>query len=143
MCTLVKIWILGALSVMSWEDLHTQWISGRWLGLFGIMGLPVFFLRLMTEGRGCFVSLIPGLLFVVISAGTRESLGAGDAAAVLELGLFLTIEALCLLLAVSMTLIMIWAGILWIKEPNRRKAFPMIPFLLAGYVGGMYLWEIG
>ena len=143
MYTLVKVWLLGLLAVMSWEDAHTQLISGKWLGTLGMTGLLVFFLRLPSEGLWAFASLLPGVLFALISAATRGSLGAGDAAAVLGLGFFLNIEALCLLLAVGMGLVTAWAGILLIKEHNRRKAFPMLPFLLAGYVGGMYLWEFG
>lgn len=143
MAIVKQILILGILTVLSWEDIRVQLLSARWLRLLLVTGIPVFLIRLADYGIGGIASLLPGFLLLIFSCLTKGGIGLGDAVVVIGLGLFLRGDKLCLILFVSMGLAMLWAGILFIRGRNGKQSFPMLPFLLAGYVGGMCLWESG
>lgn len=139
MAIIKQIWILGILTVLAWEDVRVQLLSLRRLLLLLITGIPVFLIRLANGGIDGAASLLPGLLLMFFSYLTKGGLGLGDALVVLGLGLFFRGEELFIILFMSMGLAMLWAGILFIKGRNGKQSFPMLPFLLAGYVGGMCL----
>ena len=67
---------------------------------------------------------------------SREAVGYGDGGIVLVLGLFLSFWELLGLLAAASVLAALWTAVLlfWGKA---GRTIPFVPFLLAGFLGGM------
>ena len=88
-----------------------------------------------TEIVQCAAGLFVGILFVGISKITKEDLGYGDSYLIVILGVYMGIWKLLLLLFISFSLAAVFSILLVvINQSNKKKAFPFIPFITAGYL---------
>lgn len=84
---------------------------------------------LMAGGAGL------GVLFLIFSRVTRESMGYGDSWAILILGIYLGIWELIEVLAVALFTLAIASGVFMIRKRRYRKlGIPFYPFLTVGYL---------
>lgn len=84
---------------------------------------------LMAGGAGL------GVLFLIFSRVTRESMGYGDSWAILILGIYLGIWGLIEVLAVAFFTLAIASMICMVRKRRCRKSvIPFYPFLTVGYL---------
>lgn len=134
MWTLSSMIGMGILCVFSVADIQFRSVSAELLALAGVSA--AVYQALVRPGDIVLTAggAAVGVLFLVISRITRQSLGYGDSLAILILGIFLgfwgVVEVLAgafvLLAAVSMV-------VLVMKKMSRRQRLPFFPFLAAGY----------
>lgn len=83
---------------------------------------------------GCAV----GIVFVLISRGTREGFGYGDSILIMIMGSFLGFWGILSLLLGAFFMAAVYSAVLMVKYHfNRKASFPFVPFLTAAYIGGM------
>lgn len=76
-----------------------------------------------------------GLFFLLVSKITKEAIGYGDGWMICILGTFLGISDLLEVLAAAWLLLSMTAMICLVKKKwSRKTAFPLVPFLMTGYV---------
>lgn len=87
------------------------------------------------------VLLVMGVFLFLVSVCTRGALGLGDVWTILILGLVMEQEKYL------WTVLAAWVGaavfssiLLILKKAGKKTEIPFIPFLLAGYIGGLFLW---
>ena len=84
-----------------------------------------------------------GVFFCFMSLATRGSLGLGDGLIILALGMW--IGGMELLISVLSALLgsgLCSAVLLTVFHRGRNTEIPFVPFLFAGYAGGVLLWKI-
>lgn len=133
-CTLVF------LGVNAWLDIRKKEVSLLTVVIFSAAGV----LWYVENGRNFMEAVVPlgmGLMFLALSLLTSGSVGLGDAWMLLALGLMLETGEFLGTLCIGMLLAGGWALILLvIRKKSRHTEIPFVPFLLAGYVGGLLLW---
>lgn len=81
-----------------------------------------------------------GLLFLLISRITGESVGYGDGWGIFVLGLYLGFGELLTVLLISFFLLALFAVfVLGVKKMSRKYAFPFFPFLAGGYAAAVFI----
>ena len=88
-------------------------------------------------------AVFTGIFFCFLSVATRGSLGMGDGLIILALGMW--IGGMELLISVLSALLGSWvwsAVLLTVFHRGRKSEITFVPFLLAGYAGGVLLWKI-
>lgn len=127
------------LTVTGWLDWKKREISLVLTGCFGLAGLAVS----IYSGRSIEDWLIPtgtGLVILAVSILTGGEIGMGDGWVFLALGTMLTTEQYIRTACIGMLIAAVYAGILLvICKKGRRTEIPLVPFLLAGYLGGLLL----
>ncbi len=133
-CTLVF------LGINAWMDVKKKEISLVSVGFFSALG----FLWLFYRGGGLLEAAVPlgiGVFFMALSFASGGAVGMGDVWVLLALGLMLGAERFLWTLCIGMLLAGGWALILLVVlKKNRHTEISFVPFLLAGYVGGMLFW---
>lgn len=128
------------LAVSGWRDLKTRKIPVLLTAFFGATGAILS----AIAGRSP-AELLPALslggLFVGLSILTRGKVGMGDSLILLALGTVLEPGELLGVLGLGMIFTVIPAlFMLIILRKGRNTELPFVPFLLAGYTGGLFLW---
>lgn len=79
--------------------------------------------------------------FVSCSGADKQGCdGAGDCWILLALGALLDTETYIRMLCIGFFLAAFWSGILLvIRRKSRKTEIPLVPFLLAGYIGGILI----
>lgn len=123
----------------SLRDWKKKEISLFLTGVYGAVGV----LFSMCSGREIKDWMVPigiSLIFLSVSILTGGEIGMGDGlaflalAAMLTTGVFVKTVCICLFLAAG------YAGILLVLcKKGRKTEIPLLPFLLAGYLGGILL----
>ncbi len=81
------------------------------------------------------MGLVPGIGCLLLSAGTRESMGYGDAFLILSCGFSLGSERVLAVMFTAFFCVGLWAVWLIVFRKGRKKTgIPFVPFLLAGAV---------
>ena len=97
----------------------------------------------ILQGRKIQDVLIPagiGILFLAAGLISRGAIGAGDCWILLALGALLDTETYIRMLCIGFCLAAFWSGILLvIRRKSRKTEIPLVPFLLAGYIGGILI----
>lgn len=111
----------------------------RWLLITGsAMAAAV---RVAGVGEGTWAYVYGGLLgtaFLLVSRNTKEALGYADSWMIFVLGLYMGIWRLAASLGIAFFTAGIWAmGMVVMKKKGRSETFPFLPFLTAGYLGGV------
>lgn len=119
------LFFLGYLSI---QDVKTKFISARAILVFGSAALLYLFLGQECAGGEWIVRMIPGLILLLLSWITGESIGYGDGAAVLVLGLWCGTLFCVLTLCLGILLSGIYA--LCRLAAGRISPVPFLPFLL-------------
>ena len=127
------------LAMNSWLDIRRREIS---------LLLPVVYagcgiIYSILQGRKIQDVLIPagiGILFLAAGLISRGAIGAGDCWILLALGALLDTETYIRMLCIGFFLAAFWSGILLvIRRKSRKTEIPLVPFLLAGYIGGILI----
>lgn len=129
-----------------WTDWKRREIDLRSVGLFAVLGLAGSLIGERPENLAHTVNLLcgPGLGVLVLAAGflTAGGIGFGDGLVLCVTGLYLGgIGNLRLFLSGML----LCAGVLGtgcaLGKVRWKDSFPLIPFLLAAYVGGL-IWNM-
>lgn len=127
------------LAFTSWKDWKKKEISLLLTGCFGIAGLGFS----IHDGRSPEDWLVPvgiSLVILAVSVLTSGEIGMGDGWIFLALAMMLTTEVYIKMACIGMLAAAGYAGILLvICRKGRKTEIPLVPFLLAGYLGGLLL----
>ena len=81
-----------------------------------------------------------GIVFLVVSRVTDESLGYGDSILILIMGGFLGFWNILSLLVAAFSMAALFSIFMLLRKKfHRKSAFPFVPFLTAAYIGGMII----
>lgn len=131
---------LTFLGVNAWTDIRKKEVSLISVLAAGVSGIVWSW----QSGRGLLQVIISagiGLAFLALSFITREALGMGDAWMLLAFGMMVETEEFVTDICMGMLLAGAWSMILLVVlKKNRNTEIPFVPFLLAGYVGGLVIW---
>ena len=127
------------LAMNSWLDIRRREISLLLTVVYAGCGIICSIL----QGRKIQDVLIPagiGILFLAAGLISRGAIGAGDCWILLALGALLDTETYIRMLCIGLFLAAFWSGILLvIRRKSRKTEIPLVPFLLAGYIGGILI----
>lgn len=127
------------LAMNSWLDIRRREISLLLTVVYAGCGI----IYSILQGRKIQDVLIPagiGILFLAAGLISRGAIGAGDCWILLALGALLDTETYILMLCIGFFLAAFWSGILLvIRRKSRKTEIPLMPFLLAGYIGGILI----
>lgn len=130
------------LAMNSWLDIRRREISLLLTVVYAGCGI----IYSILQGRKIQDVLIPagiGILFLAAGLISRGAIGAGDCWILLALGALLDTETYIRMLCIGFFLAAFWSGILLvIRRKSRKTEIPLVPFLLAGYIGGILIWRI-
>lgn len=129
----------GFLAMNSWLDIRRREISLLLTVVYAGCGI----IYSILQGRKIQDVLIPagiGILFLAAGLISRGAIGAGDCWILLALGALLDTETYIRMLCIGFFLAAFWSGILLvIRRKSRKTEIPLVPFLLAGYIGGILI----
>lgn len=129
--------LLVNLLYFAWQDYHTGYVGVVAAVAAGVMGMIV---RFLIEGNvtillEVFISMAIGLVLIMISIISKESIGIGDGILFLVSGCYLKVSANMLLFVRTIFLTGGFAILcLVIGKLRERCRIPMVPFMLAAYV---------
>lgn len=127
------------LAMNSWLDIRRKEISLLLTVVYAGCGI----IYSILQGRKIQDVLIPagiGILFLAAGLISRGAIGAGDCWILLALGALLDTETYIRMLCIGFFLAAFWSGILLvIRRKSRKTEIPLVPFLLAGYIGGILI----
>lgn len=127
------------LAMNSWLDIRRREISLLLTMVYAGCGI----IYSILQGRKIQDVLIPagiGILFLAAGLISRGAIGAGDCWILLALGALLDTETYIRMLCIGFFLAAFWSGILLvIRRKSRKTEIPLVPFLLAGYKGGILI----
>ena len=127
------------LAMNSWLDIRRREISLLLTVVYAGCGI----IYSILQGRKIQDVLIPagiGILFLEAGLISRGAIGAGDCWILLALGALLDTETYIRMLCIGFFLAAFWSGILLvIRRKSRKTEIPLVPFLLAGYIGGILI----
>lgn len=127
------------LAMNSWLDIRRREISLLLTMVYAGCGI----IYSILQGRKIQDVLIPagiGILFLEAGLISRGAIGAGDCWILLALGALLDTETYIRMLCIGFFLAAFWSGILLvIRRKSRKTEIPLVPFLLAGYIGGILI----
>lgn len=130
-----EVLYLFLMTAGTWFDIRTKQVP-RWLLLTGSGIAAASRLWIQSEGLWIYVwgSLLGGV-FLLLSKCTKESLGYADSWLIFNLGLYLGIWKLSVILCTAFLGAGMWAAVLLVRKKGRKESIPFIPFLTAGYLG--------
>lgn len=134
-----KVWITLILTGNMWLDLKKREISLLLTGMLALSGLWEMIWRNGNLAEHLIPLGIAGILtgVSILSAG---GLGMGDVLLLAALGMVLEMSEYLIMLSLALFLSAGWAIFLLIFRKKGRKAeFPMVPFLLMGYLGSLMI----
>lgn len=126
---------------MAKEDVRYKRISLFKLLVFLIIGLIQMVCSYKNGLFFAVMSLIPGILFLIVSIMTKEKLGFGDALCVLGLGMCMGYRFAMFSVELGLLLAFLWGVIFQIRK-QKYEDIPYIPFLLSGMVISFGVIEI-
>ena len=127
------------LVINTWTDIRKREICLPVLGLFFAGGILWRIIEGTLYPQGLSAMGIGGAT-TIISVMSRGGVGAGDSLLILAMGTVLNAGTLMGILCMAMLLCGIYAGLqLCVFKKARNEEIPFAPFLLAGYMGGIFL----
>lgn len=135
----IEICVMIFLMINTWTDIRKREICLPAFGLFFAGGIlwRIVLGTLYPEGL---IAMGIGGAAAVISVLSREAVGTGDGLLLLAMGAVLDAGKLIGILCMALFLCGIYAGLqLCIFKKARDTEIPFAPFLLAGYMGGIFL----
>ena len=132
--------LLVFLGLNTISDIRTKKILIWSAWVFGAIGLLYGFISKELMISQVLITLLPGIIFLIISKVTKESLGYGDGIVVLVMGVFINMQKLVSSLMLALLFAALWSIILMIFWGKKKQAdFPFLPFVLLGYIGGILI----
>ena len=125
------------LAMNSWLDIRRREISLLLTVVYAGCGI----IYSILQGRKIQDVLIPaGIGILFLAAGLISRGAIGDCWILLALGALLDTETYIRMLCIGFFLAAFWSGILLvIRRKSRKTEIPLVPFLLAGYIGGILI----
>ena len=131
--------ILIVLAVNTWSDIRRKQISMLSVVVLSVAGIAGSFLK-SGSGQVSLWGFVPGIVAAVLSLATHGAVGMEDALLLLALGTVLTVEELTKMLCVALVFCALTALVLMVMFRKRRDmTLPFVPFLMAGYIGGLII----
>ena len=126
-----------------WKKMNAGLLYG-----FLAVGMGCFVLELLLNNKGkgnisttrsiLFLSILPGLIFLIMGTLTREAVGYGDGLSILAMGFYMEAYVLWKVVGISLVLMVFYVSVQKFVQKHRYKqehrAVPFLPFLLAGMV---------
>lgn len=142
MWTVSRMICMGVLISLSVVDIYYRKIPVDILimGSLSALGYQIFIEKgdpwLILGGTGI------GILFLLVSKITGEGIGYGDSWAILIMGVYLGIWRLLEVLAGAFLILAAVSGVgLAVKRMSRKLRIPFFPFLAAGYLISVAVWN--
>lgn len=141
-----KMILMGINLYLYWgalQDMKERTIQNSYLGIGEIAGV-IFNIVMIVAGnfslKNRMLALLPGILFLIMTAITKEKIGHGDGMILWVLGNFLDIEELWYILQGALLLLMIFSVLLLCtKKAFHNCQIPFLPFL---WMSQTILWGI-
>lgn len=133
----VTLFFLG---INAWHDWKKREILLWSVCIYAVWGIVWAILqkRIWQEYILLFVL---GVFLILVSVCTRGALGLGDVWIILALGFAMKPEKYLWTVLTAWVGAAVFSSILVIlKKAGKKTEIPFIPFLLAGYTGGLFLW---
>lgn len=109
-----------------------------WFVIAGGAGCAVLCFFLSPPAGYLLTGLIPGIFLLILSVCTKEAIGMADTLIILMLGAVYGFWDTLLILFFSFAASFIYSSIMMLKKKfHRRSSFAFLPFLTAGYIGGI------
>ncbi len=122
--------VLIFLAILSSEDIREKRISVKTILLGALIALICRFLEGQISGMEIAGSLIPGVLLLLLSIMTKESIGKGDGIVAMVLGLWIGGQMTFLVICLAVWVAGIFAVVCLIRK--KWELIPFIPCLLMG-----------
>jgi leader peptidase (prepilin peptidase)/N-methyltransferase len=140
--TMVKVCVLLFLWINARSDVKKREISLSQAGILAVCGIS----GALWQHVNILERIVPmgiGLFLIGFSLLTHGGFGMGDALILCALACVLNMEMYLSMLLFGLLLASFWSVILTVfMKKSRKSTFPFVPFLLFGYVGGLWLCEI-
>ncbi len=133
---IIKIIILITfLGICSYTDIKGKYILVKISIIYGILGIVYGF---CFENRGILeilIGIVPGIIVLIISVITKESIGKGDALIILVMGIYTGIvnNLIVFIYALFFTVI-VGIILLLIMKKGRKFRIAFAPFIFLGYL---------
>ncbi|HIY19146.1 MAG TPA: prepilin peptidase [Candidatus Blautia avistercoris] len=137
--------VIGILGYNAWKDWKLKEISLWSLLFINLMGMGLCMGNTLRENQWGELALgyVPGIALIGLSILTKGKIGMGDGLILLSLGNFMRIKEVFLVLGMGLLLCSFWSGILLVaRKAGKNSRIPFVPFLFAGYLGGLWLWKL-
>lgn len=126
--------VLGVLAGFSVFDLRWKRVSTIGVAVFGAVAL-VYRICVGTGVAELFCGFLPGLILLVVSFLTKESVGMGDGLVLCALGIFSGMKQTLAVLGMAFFLCAMLAVLLLVlRRANKKTELPFLPCLCAGYL---------
>ena len=140
MCRVVECVMALLLIVLAYKDWRTKRVSVWLLGVIMIVAVVarVFLVSMsIWETVG---GVVMGVLLIGISKWSKEAIGYGDSWLICSLGIYLGGTKLLQTISFASFLACIFSIVYCVRHGwNRKHTLPYIPFVVAAYLGGMFL----
>ena len=123
--------IIGSLflGICSVTDIKSKKIYLNVCFVFMILGV------LLNGISGIIIRILPGILIGILAWVTKESIGYGDGAVFVVIGMIYSMKILINICVLSFLLSALYCmGMLFMGKRNRKDKVPLSPFLLIGNV---------
>ena len=140
MCGIANGLVTSVLALIAYQDWKTKKIS---IVLLGVLTVLVFLFQVFVIREGIWSVLggvLVGGIFLIISMCTKEAIGYGDSWLITVLGMYLgSSKMLEVMLAagIGASLFSVWK--LFQNGWDKKITIPFAPFLMAAYIGAIYL----
>lgn len=127
------------LALNAWNDLRRKKILLITVWIFGVAGIV---LNICTGEMDMTTAaaLLPGGLFLTISKTTNQAVGYGDGIVILVMGVYQGLWGTVNSVMIGLFLAALWAmGLTVFRKKKKQDNFAFLPFLLLGYLGGMWI----
>lgn len=137
------VWIFVMLGWNAWTDWKRREISLLSIGLMLAAAMGAYGIGKWEWNAGQLWTLLPGLLLLLLAGVTEGKVGRGDGLLVTVLGFYCTLEELLIILLGALGSAGMYGAIQFVRNPRAgRREFAFVPFLLLGFMGGLWLWKM-
>ena len=134
-----EVCVIAFLGVNSWIDIRKKQVSLLLIAIFAGCGI-LWTICSRSAALDFLICAGTGLLFVGISIITEGAVGMGDGWLIMALGTVMSTEEFFMMLLMALICSAVWAGIIMIFFHRKGSTeIPFVPFLLAGYLGGILI----
>lgn len=114
------------------------WLRTAWV--FGVAGVIYVIYKGEVSLMAAAGALLPGAAFLIIGKITKEAVGYGDGIVILVMGIYLGLWATVSSIMLALLLSALWAIVLTVFcKKKKEDSFAFLPFLLLGYIGGLWI----
>lgn len=142
--TVIYMVVAAVMIICTIADIKKKEIS---IWLFVVLGIwTLIGCVICGEQRGYMIvaGIVPGILLIILSKVTDQSIGYGDGIILAEIGLITGAGKCMLILAAALAMAGVFSLVLVVvKKVDKRYKIPFVPFMTAAYVAVLYLQKGG